>query len=656
MSQCHQVETKISGKKRILLLGNPNVGKSVIFYHLTGRYATVSNYPGTTVAVASGRANFDEGSTIIDSPGVNNLIPRSEDEKVARDLLLEHTKTVLIQVADAKNLKRALLLSAQLAEAEVPFLLALNMADEAEKKGIMINEKELSRALGVPVVLTVATQGQGINQLKEKVKEARPGSFQVRHDDVLEEAISSIERLLPSLPIARRSLAIMLLSGDPELEKWLSQYLSAELLKTIRKKSVDLRSRYAKSIAYIVNRRRMQEIEKIVAQVAMVKKGGGSPIAELIGELSVHPVVGIPILLLVLYFFYLVVGVFGAGTVVEFVEGVLFGEYINPAATWLFSLAPTALLKDLMVGEYGLITIGVTYAVAIILPVVGFFFICFSLLEDIGYLPRLAVMANALLRHIGLSGKAVLPLILGLGCDTMATLTTRTLESKRERLLVTLLLALAIPCSAQMAVILALMAGISGKATILFFSLILINLLIVGYLASKVIPGQRSDFVLEMPPIRLPQPSNVMIKTLSRMEWYFKEAVPLFLLGTLILFILDKIGFLLSLERAGAPLVQQWLGLPAAATGAFIMGFLRRDYGAAGFFRLNELGLLDVNQIIISLVVITLFVPCIAQFFIMIKERGLKITLAIVAFIFPYSFFVGGVLNFILRTLGVTWQ
>ncbi|MDP6102907.1 MAG: nucleoside recognition domain-containing protein, partial [Dehalococcoidia bacterium] len=345
--------------------------------------------------------------------------------------------------------------------------------------------------------------------------------------------------------------------------------------------------------------------------------------------------------------------VLGAGIVVDFVESVLFERYVNPAAIWLFSFIPVPWIQDMFVGEYGLITVGLTYAVAIILPVVGFFFLCFSVLEDVGYLPRLSVMANSILKRIGLSGRAVLPLVMGLGCVTMATLTTRTLESKRDRTIATLLLALGIPCSAQIAVILAILGGVSASATAIFLFVVVSQLLLVGYLASKIFRGKSSDFIMEIPPIRRPQLSNVAVKTLTRMEWYFKEAVPLFLLGTLILFALDRVGFLTTLERVGTPIVQWWLGLPPEATGAFIFGFLRRDYGAAGFLMLKNDGLLDVVQILVSMVVITLFLPCIANLFVIIKEKGWKTALAMVAFIFPFAIAVGGILNFILKTTGV---
>jgi ferrous iron transport protein B len=286
---------------------------------------------------------------------------------------------------------------------------------------------------------------------------------------------------------------------------------------------------------------------------------------------------------------------------------------------------------------------------------VATFFIAFGLLEDSGYLPRLAVMVNRLFRTMGLNGKAVLPMVLGLGCDTMATLTTRILETKKERILVTLLLALGVPCSAQLGVILGMIRSLSLGATLVWAGTVAGTMLLVGWIAARVVPGQTSDFILELPPIRRPQLGNIVVKTLARIEWYLREAVPLFLLGTLILFTVDRLHLLGSIQRVSAPVVQGILGLPPQAAEAFLIGFLRRDYGAAGLYNLSRDGLLDPVQLIVSMVTITLFVPCIANLFIMIKERGAKTALIMVAFIVPMAFLVGGTLNWGLRALGITF-
>jgi len=641
---------------KVLLIGNPNVGKSALFGLLTGKYVTVSNYPGTTVEVTYGNAVLNKTrSLVIDTPGVNSLVPMSEDERVTRDMLLSDRAGVIIQVADTKNLRRGLLITLQLAEMDVPFILDLNMDDEARSRGIVINQEKLSQILGVEVVKTVAIRRSGIDKLLKGITNPQQSSFRVRYDDGIEAAVRDIFPLLPEANISKRALALMLLAGDESLKSWLHAHIPDHVIARIEDIRQNVQSRYHNSMGYLINQQRLKKADEILAQVLTRHEAGkGSTIAFHLGRWSMHPVYGLPILLAVLYLVYQFVGVLGAGVAVNFLEATVFGKYLNPWATKIVDFVfPVPFLRELLIGDYGLITMALTYAIAIVLPIVGFFFIAFGILEDSGYLPRLAVMVNRVFKLMGLNGKAVLPMILGLGCVTMATLTTRILETKKERILVTLLLALGVPCSAQLGVILGMVAGLSGLATMIWIASVVAVLLLVGYLTAKVVPGAPSDFVLELPPIRVPQLMNIMVKTLARVQWYLKEAVPLFILGTFILFIGHKAGVLEYIQKLTDPLVVGLLGLPSKAAEAFVIGFLRRDYGAAGLFMLRKANLLDPIQVVVSLVVITLFVPCIANFFMMVKERGFKTAFAMAAFIFPFAFAVGGALNWILRTLKV---
>ncbi|MDH4164695.1 MAG: ferrous iron transport protein B [Nitrospirota bacterium] len=641
---------------KVVLIGNPNVGKSALFGLLTGKYVTVSNYPGTTVEVTYGNAVLNKKRTlIIDTPGVNSLVPMSEDERVTRDMLLTDKPRVIVQVADSKNLRRALLITIQLAEMEVPFLLDLNMDDEARSRGIVVNQEVLSGLLGIEVVKTVAIRKSGIDRLLKSLAKPRPSTVRVVYDKDIERGISAIIPLLPDAHISKRSLALMLLAGDESLKAWLHAHIPDPLIDEIDKIRQDVQARYNNSLGYLINQQRLKAADKIIAEVVTrFEAGKGSRIAQKVGTLSMHPLYGIPILLGVLFLVYQFVGVLGAGFAVDFLEETVFGTYLNPWISKLVDIIlPIPLVKELLMGDYGLVTMAMTYAIAIVLPIVGFFFISFSFLEDSGYLPRLAVMVNRVFKIMGLNGKAVLPMILGFGCDTMATLTTRILETKKERILVTLLLALGIPCSAQLGVILGLVSGLSLTATSIWIGTVLAVMLVVGYLTAKIIPGEPSDFVLELPPIRVPQMTNIIIKTMARVEWYLKEAVPLFMLGTFILFVSNKIGALSYLQKVTDPLVVNMLGLPSKAAEAFVIGFLRRDYGAAGLFSLAKEGLMDPVQIVVSLVVITLFVPCIANFFMMVKERGMRMAIAMTAFIFPFAFGIGGILNWILRTFQI---
>jgi ferrous iron transport protein B len=376
---------------------------------------------------------------------------------------------------------------------------------------------------------------------------------------------------------------------------------------------------------------------------------------------------GVAMLFVVLYLVYRFVGVFAAGTAVDFVEHTVFGRWLSPLAIGaidrVVALATRAvdgtapalqLVRDMLVGPYGLITVALTYAFAIILPIVTAFFLVFAVLEDSGYLPRLAVVVHRGFRGMGLNGKAVLPMVLGLGCDTMATLTARIMETRKERILVTLLLALGVPCSAQLGVILGLLGALPVWAPLVWGGVVLGVLFAVGFLAARLLPGERSDLILELPPIRRPQLGNVALKTVGRLEWYLKEAVPIFVLGTLVLFVLDATGVLGRIVHASEPAVVGLLHLPPQAAEAFLVGFFRRDYGSAGIYALFERGLLSPVQAVVALVTITLFIPCVANFFVIVREHGVRMAFVISGFIFPFAFVVGSAVNAALRAAGLS--
>jgi ferrous iron transport protein B len=635
----------------VILVGHPNVGKSALFGQLTGRYVTVSNYPGTTVEIVRGRiAANGRTDPIIDTPGVNSLFPISEDERVTQRILLGESPRVVVQVGDSKNLPRTLMLALQLAEMEVPFILDLNMADEARQRGITIDTERLAQILGADVFCTSAVKGEGTDQLVAGLGNPRRPSLRVPYGEDIERAIEAIAALMPESHIGTRYLATTFLADDAEVADW----IAAEEGGTAAAKASEIRetlqARYGQPLSYVLNEQRLQFAHEIAAQVTRQATSGGDSWGDIIGRWTIHPLGGIPFVLVVLFVTYKVVGEFGAQTLVDLLETHLFGQVINPwSAALVRSWIPVPLLQDFLVGPYGMIPMALTYSFAIVLPIVSTFFLIFSFLEDSGYLPRLAVMVNRIFKAMGLNGKAVLPMILGLGCDTMATMTTRILDSRKERLQVTLLLALGVPCSAQLGVILGMIAFLGMQAALIWGGVVVGTMLTVGFLSARVLPGRGSDFILELPPIRWPRLSNILVKTLARLEWYLREVVPLFVLGTAILFVLDKLTLLAAIERLSSPLVVTFLGLPAAATDAFLIGFLRRDYGAAGLFALARAGSMTPDQILVSLVTITLFVPCIANVLMIAKEYGNRVALAMSAFIFPFAFLVGGLLHFALR-------
>jgi ferrous iron transport protein B len=641
----------------IVLVGTPNVGKSALFGALTGTYVTVSNYPGTTVEVASGWASLaGHRRQVVDTPGAASLLPASEDERVTRDILLEGRAQAVVLVADAKNLERGLALAIQLAEAGVPFVLCLNMMDEAVARGIGLDLATLSERLGVDVVPTVAVRHEGLARLRAALGNPRRSRARAEYPPAVEAAVAEVEPLLPRAAVARRALALMVLSGDETLAPWLLARTSAAVRVRIDAVRDRLRRTSPDPFAYVVDRCRLHAAAALARSV--VRRGMAPAVRRRAGEglerLTTHRVWGLPVLGVVLALSYLFVGKLGAGTLVGLLEEGVFGRWINPGATALAQRwIPWEPLRGLLVGPYGAITMALTYALALILPIVTTFFITFGLLEDSGYLPRLAVVVNRLFRKMGLNGKAVLPMVLGLGCDTMATLTTRVLETPKERLIVILLLALGVPCSAQLAVVLTLLGALSPWATAIWAAVVFGVVVLVGRLAALLLPGKGSDFVLELPPLRLPRPGNIAAKTLARLEWYLREAVPLFLLGTVLLFAADRLHLLGALQRLAAPVVTGLLGLPAETAEAFVVGFLRRDFGAAGLYRLAAEGRLDGVQVLVATVAVTLFIPCVANFLIIVKERGWRTALAVAAFILPFAVVVAAALNFVLRAAGV---
>ena len=638
----------------LVLVGTPNVGKSALFGALTGRYATVSNYPGTTVEVNRARVQLAGIAwEVVDTPGTDGLRPAADDARVTRDVLLHTKDATVLLVCDAKNLRRGLMLLAQLGEARVATVLALNMSDEAAERGIRLDAAALERVLGIPVIETVATQKRGVEELAQALSRAAVPRLRPAYGAVLETAVDELAELLPAgLGLSQRALALQLLAGDESLLESLQQFVPESSLERLSFLARRFGQRYPNARGVVIARRRLQVVEPLVSELQRRERRVARS-RSVFDAWTTHPLFGLPLLALVLFAAYEFVGVLGAQTAVNFLEGPVFRDRLVPM---LSSVLPWEGLREAITGRYGLFSMGLSYGLAIVLPIVTTFFITFSILEDSGYLPRLAVMLNHAFKAMGLNGKAVLPMILGLGCDTMATVTTRVLETRRERILVTLLLALAVPCSAQLAVILAMLGAVHFAAAIWFVGTLTAVLLLVGFLAARLIPGDGSDFVLELPPLRVPSAGNVLIKTVSRVEWYLKEALPLFVLGTGVLQILDKTHALAAIEVAARPLVVGLLQLPQEAAGAFLLGFLRRDYAAAGLFAhyqpYVQAGTLTRTmeiEIVVALVTVTLFLPCIANFIVLLKERGVRVGLAIAGFVFPFSFGVGALLNLAMR-------
>lgn len=641
--------------RKVALVGNPNVGKSVLFNALTGAYVTVSNYPGTSVEVARGSVVINDVSCqIIDTPGMYSILPITEEERVAREILLHESPDVVLHVLDARNLERMLSMTIQLIEAGLPVVLVINIMDEAERMGISIDIPLLQEKLGIPVVGAAAAKKRGLPELKEIIvgyERSKRAIF--GYGKRLEADLMEIMALMAgSYTISKKSLALLLLQRDEEVAGIVRETEGAEyaaIEEKVREKMFARRDSFHLELSL----ERKAVVKGLLDGVFHASANRTPVFGERLSGWAVRPLTGVPLLVAALYFgLYKFVGEFGAGTLVDFLEGTVLEGYFNP---WMVSLVnkvvPWEILRELFVGEYGIITLGLRYAVGIILPIVTTFFLFFSILEDSGYFPRLALLVDRLFKKIGLTGRAVIPMVLGFGCDTMATMVTRTLETVRERVIATLLLALAIPCSAQLGVILALLSKFPGALAVWSACMLLIFLL-VGLLASRVVPGESPMFYMELPPMRLPQLSNVLTKTYSRMQWYLIEILPLFILASVLLWLGKITNFFQTLVSWMQP-VMAAIGLPKETAIAFIFGFFRRDYGAAGLYDLQTKGLLDARQLTVAAVTLTLFIPCIAQFLVMQKERGTKVAFAIGVFVSLLAFSSGYLLNEFLLLTGI---
>ncbi|MFC1715768.1 nucleoside recognition domain-containing protein [Candidatus Poribacteria bacterium] len=481
----------------------------------------------------------------------------------------------------------------------------------------------------------------------------------IEYDDKIESALEEIEgHLRGDYKISKRMMGLLLLQDDQDTHGLVKE-AEGEEYKIIQSIINKAKLEYSHSLNYLITMSRQSQVRELTRDVISAPADRGRGFAEKLSRFMINPLAGIPILLLVLAGIYYSVGVFGAGICVDWLEGTFFGEadgsegWILPYIVKLFEKAiPWRVVEELFIHEYGIITLGVRYAIAIVLPVVGIFFIVFSIIEDTGYLPRLAMLIDRIFKKIGLSGRAVIPMVLGLGCDTMATMVTRTLETKRERVISTFLLALAVPCAAQQAVFLGILSQ-NLTALVIWAGVVVGELLLVGYLSAKILPGENPSFYMELPPLRLPKFTNVLTKTYSRMQWYLLEIIPLFIIASVMIWV-GRLTRLFDLVIKLLEPVVGFIGLPDNLAEAILYGFFRRDYAAAALYdeATSSVGLTG-NQFVIAAVVLTLFLPCIAQFLVMIKERGMKTTMIMIGLILVLAFGTGFLMNTVLNMLSV---
>lgn len=599
------------GAKKIVLVGNPNVGKSVFFNSFTGMYVDVSNFPGTTVDISYGRFGQD---IIIDTPGVYGISSFNDEEKVARDVIL--AADIIVNIVDAVHLERDLFLTLQVIDTGIPTVVALNMMDEAAQQGIQIDAELLEHLLGVPVIPTIAVKGQGLAEVKNRVFEAHAGHIPVPLKKELQEMLNCV---------GSQAEALLVLEGDPHVAE------RHGIQPGVRREAI-----------YLERRHRVNDIIKHVA-----KEGTeGISLSAKAGRWALRPLTGIPLFAAVLYVMYYLIGVLVAQDIVGFTEETLMQGYYEPAVRGLIGrfISEESMLGAVLVGEFGLLTMTVTYILGLLLPlVVGFYFVL-SIMEDSGYLPRLATLVDRVMNSIGLNGRAIIPMILGFGCVTMAAITTRILGSERERTIAVAVLGLAIPCSAQLGVIAGMLAGIGMKYVLIYCAVMLLVLGLVGKVLNKVLPGVSTDLMIDLPPMRFPRSENVLKKTVTKSYAFLKEAAPMFMIGALAISIMDITGLLEAVQSGLAPLTEGILKLPRETATAFIMGMIRRDFGAAGLTDLP----LEPAQVLVSLITITLFVPCVASMIVFLKERGKKEGTIIWVGSWIAAFVIGGIVAHII--------
>ena len=634
-------------KDKIVIVGNSNVGKSSLFNHLTREYSIVANYPYTTIEIARGTlAIGGRQFELIDTPGIYSLEIQSADEIVTRDILIKEHPECVIQCIDAANLKTSLLLTSQLLELATPLIICLNNVDGAGKKGIEIDSIELSRSLGVPVIETVASEGKGLPDLRRAILDTKYPSNGFKHTEFIQGHLEKIARHFPDHNRPPSALVLLLLLGDALIEEWVQKYYGDAICRNAANEARAIRASVTTPIGRIVFNRRNEWSNGIVRLVSGTTALTASRLLERFGALARHPVYGWLILAGIVYVTYLLVGKLGAIVLVPAINE----HFFNPLTSFIGSLVPFAFWRDFLVGDYGILTLGFANAVGTVIPILALFFFVLNTLEDIGYLPNLCILSNRFFQQIGLSGKSVLPIILGFGCKTAATLTTRILDSKKERYIAIFLIAFAIPCSAQLGINIAVLAFFPISAFIFVFGVLAVVEIIAGVILNKGIQEEtRTDFILEIPVIRVPTVKNLLLKTYYRLKWFAVETIPLFVLGALVLFVMERLLILDLLKVFLSPVVVSFLGLPVKCVEVFLLCIARREAGAVILLHLLKAGQIDYVQACVGTITISLFMPCFANVMAMIKELGWKAALLMVLVITGSSILIGGLINHLMR-------
>ncbi|MGQ9640637.1 MAG: ferrous iron transport protein B [Candidatus Bathycorpusculaceae bacterium] len=668
MASCHTPtevtkESEEKGILRIALAGNANVGKSAIFNQLTGLNQIVGNWPGKTVERAEGTLHFKGYKIrVIDLPGIYSLSTFSMEEIVSRDYIAVEKPDIIINVIDASALERNLYFTLQLLELEAPIIVDLNQVDFAAKKGIRIDEERLSKALGVPVVPTVAITGGGIAELLSTViavaqREEKIVPLKVSYGREIEKRVKAIEEMI-SVKLQQlckvypaRWIAVKLLERDIDVAGKLRNYENGQkILDYAEKMASELEKMHGESSPVVIASERYSLASKIAKDVTVFEAPPRISLEQKLDAVTTHKILGYPVLTAVLASMFALI--FVGGSFISASLEILFFNFSLLVEQWLSLFLPQVVVNIISKGVLAGIIAGITIA----LPYIAPFYILLALLEDSGYLPRAAFLMDNLMHKMGLHGKAFIPLMLGYGCNVPACIGCRIMETERERLLAAFVVTL-IPCAARTVVILGLVGRFVGlEAALALYAFNLILVFALGRIAFKALPGEPVGLIMEMPPYKKPSIKNIALKTWSRTRDFVYIAFPMIVAGSTLLVALDVSRFMNHIVAGSSPLISDWLGLPAVAGIPLIFGILRKELTLIlleNALLQQGMALTDLNaiQMIVFSLVVMIYIPCIATIAALNREFGWKKALAITLIEVSLALLIGGLAYRILSLI-----